>query len=184
MHAKAGGGLPPKLTKPMPLRASHILTGFDCGEAVLSLWLAKRALPAVAERTANSFVVCRGRQVVGYYSLATTSIAHEHCTSSLWRNAPDPVPAILLARLAVDNSEKGKQIGRHLLQDAMKRTLMAARHVAARTLLVHALTGEVAGYYRKLGFLDLPRSGEQVTLHLNLEKVVAALKMQGHISGR
>jgi predicted N-acetyltransferase YhbS len=176
MHAKVGGGERPKLTKPAPLRASHVVTTFDCGEEMLNIWLVRRALAAVAERTANTFVVCRGRGVVGYYSLATASVAHEHCTSSLRRNAPNPVPAMLLARLAVDNAEKGKQIGRHLLQDAMKRSLIAARYVAARTLLVHALTEEVAGYYRQLGFLDLPRSGEQITLYLPLEKIVAALK--------
>jgi predicted N-acetyltransferase YhbS len=165
-----------KLTKPAPLRADHVLTGFDCGEEVLNLWLARRALSALAERTANTFVVCRAKRVVGYYSLATASIAHADSTSSLRRNTPDPVPAMILARLAVDRSERGHRIGRHLLQDAMRRTLLAARHVAARTLLVHALNAGVANYYRKLGFVDLPTKDGQITLHLTLEKIAAALK--------
>ena len=179
----ASSKLRAKLTKPAPLRAGHILTSFDCGEEVLNRWLIKHALIAVASRTANTFVVCRGRRVVGYYSLATASISHEDCTSSLRRNAPDPVPAMLLARLAVDKSEKGNQIGRHLMQDAMQRTLRAARHVAARTLIVHALTNEVAAYYRKFGFLDLPsNNAARVPLHLTLEKIVAALEAQARLS--
>jgi predicted N-acetyltransferase YhbS len=169
---------PAKLTKPAPLRAGHYLASFDCGEEVLNLWLSKRALPALAERTANTFVVCRGRRVVGYYSLATASIAHSDTTSSLRRNTPDPIPAMILARLAVDKTEKGNQIGRHLLQDALRRTLAAARYVAARTLLVHALNSDVAAYYRKLGFIDLPAKAGQITLHLTLEKILSAVKAQ------
>jgi ribosomal protein S18 acetylase RimI-like enzyme len=84
---------------------------------------------------------------------------------------------MLLARLGVDNAEKAIGIGRHLVQDAMKRVLMAARHVAARTLLVHALNDKAAAYYRELGFVDLPkRDGQMPTLHLTLGKIVAALK--------
>ena len=176
MQEKAGPKASAKLTEPAPLRAGHILTRFDCGEEVMNLWLAKRALPALAERTANTFVVCRGRHVVGYYSLAAASLAHEACTSNLRRNAPDPVPAMILARLAVDSREQGNGIGRHLLQDAFKRTLKAARHVAARTLLVHALNDGVVSYYKRLGFLELPRTGEVIALHLTLEKIVEALK--------
>lgn len=168
---------PAKLTKPAPLRAGHILTGFDCGEEVLNLWLTRRALPAMVERTANTFVVCRGqKRVVAYYSLAAGSIAHADCTSSLRRNTPDPVPAMVLARLAVDNSEKGNQIGRHLVQDAMRRCLLAGRHVAARTIIVHALNSEVVVFYKKFGFIELPAVEGGITLHLTLAKIVAALK--------
>jgi hypothetical protein len=123
MQQKAGPKASAKLTEPAPLRAGHILTSFDCSEEVLNLWLIKRALPAIADRTANTFVTCRGRYVAGYYSLAASSIAHAACTSSLRRNAPDPCPAMILARLAVDRREQGSGIGRHLIQDAFKRTL-------------------------------------------------------------
>jgi predicted N-acetyltransferase YhbS len=176
MQRKAGPKASAKVTEPAPLRAGHILSSFDCSEEVLNFWLTKRALPALAERTASTFVVCRGKYVIGYYSLAAGSLAHADCTSSLRRNTPNPIPATVLARLAVDRREQGNGIGSHLIQDAMKRTLKAARQVAARTLIVHALTENVANYYRRLGFLDLPRTGEQVTLHLPLERIVVALK--------
>lgn len=58
----------------------------------------------------------------------------------------------------------------------MKRTLAAAKYVAARTLIVHALNDKVAGFYRKLGFLDLPVREGARTLHLKLETIAASLK--------
>jgi predicted N-acetyltransferase YhbS len=164
-----------KLTKPAQLRAGHIVLKFDCEEEVLNLWLQKRALSAIAEQTAMTFVVCRGRTVVGFYSLAASSISHADCTSSVRRNSPDPVPAILLARLAVDKSEKGHGLGPDLVQDAALRALRVARNVAAKTLVVHALDEERANFYRKLGFLDLPAGNAPISLHLPLKKIVAAV---------
>jgi GNAT superfamily N-acetyltransferase len=167
----------PKITQPAQLRAGHIVSGFNCGEEVLNLWLTKRALPAYSERTANTFVVCRGRRVVGYYSLATASIAHASCTSSLRRNTADPVPAMILARLAVDLSEQGNGLGTDLLHDAKLRVVRAAKHVAARTLLVQALDQGRVDFYRRLGFLPLPNHEEApLVLHLPLEKIAAAVK--------
>lgn len=176
----------PKLTQPVPLRPGHKIVGFDCGEEVLNQWMIKWALRAADERTANTFVVCRGRRVVAYYSLCTASISHALCTSSLRRNAPDPVPALLLARLAVAKDEQRSQIGRHLLRDAMMRSVRAARHVAARTLLVDALNDRAVVYYKRHGFLELPMdpSGTVIRLHLSLDKIVTALKLAAANAGQ
>lgn len=173
--SKAKTKTPPKLTKPAPLSEGHILTSFASTEEVLNVWLQKRALVAVAAKTASTFVVCRGKRVVGYYSLAAGSIAHADCTSDLRRNTPDPVPAFVLARLAVSEEEAGKGLGPALVQDAMRRVLLASRHVAARTLIVHALNDRAAAFYKKLGFLELPaREGFRV-FHLKLETISMAL---------
>jgi len=161
------------ITRPAQLRDGHITSGFDCGEEVLNLWLTKRALAAYADRTANTFVACRGRRVVGFYSLCTASIAHESCTSSLKRNTPDPVPAMLLARLAVDEKEQGNGLGPDLLLDAELRVLRAAKNVGARTLLVHALDERRADFYKKYGYFPLP---VPLTLHKPLAKIEAAAK--------
>lgn len=169
---------PSKLTKPAQLRAGHIVSSFDCGEEVLNSWLQKRALPAAAERTAMTFVVCRSKKVVGSYSLAASSVSHSQSTSSLRRNCPDPVPAILLARLAVDAGEQGNGLGQDLMHDAALRALRVANNVAARTLLVHALNEKAANFYKKLGFLDLPTQKPPMTLHLPLAKIAAALAAQ------
>jgi predicted N-acetyltransferase YhbS len=164
-----------KLAKPAKLRPGHILTKFDCGEEVMNLWLQKKAMTAVVEQSAMTFVVCRGRTVVGYYSLAASSISREECTSSLRRNVPDPVPAILLARLAVDSGEQGHGLGPALFRDAAVRILKVAKNVAARTLIVHALDEDRAKFYRKLGFLELPTGSGQITLHLPLVRLAASV---------
>ena len=158
------------LTRPVKLREGHSVSGFDCGEEVLNLWLTKRALVAHADRTANTFVVCRGRRVVGFYSLCTGSLAHTACTSSLRRNAPDPVPAMILARLAVDLKEQGNGLGPDLLLDAELRVLRAAKNVGARTLVVHALNERRADFYKKYGFLPLP---VPLALHKPLDKIAS-----------
>jgi predicted N-acetyltransferase YhbS len=165
-----------KLTKPAQIKPGHVLTKFDCGEEVMNIWLQKKALTAAIDQTARTFVVCRGRTVVGYYSLAASSISHEESTSSLRRNMPDPIPAILLARLAVDLTEQGSGLGKALFQDAALRTLRVAKNAAARTLIVHALDEKRARYYKeKLGFLPLPTGTGAFTLHLPLSKLEASL---------
>lgn len=166
----------PPLTKPAPLQPHHVLDGFASAEDVLNDWLQKRARVALAARTATTFVVCRGDRVVGYYSLATGSLSHADSSSSLRRNTPDPIPTIVLARLAVSQEEAGQGLGRSLVHDAMKRSLVAAKHVAARTLVVHALNDHVAHFYRSLGFIDLPVREGTISLHLKLDTIAAALK--------
>lgn len=166
----------PSLSKPLPLNPSHILDGFSSSENSLNEWLQKRARLALAARTATTFVVCRGKYVVGYYSLATGSLSHADSSSGLRRNTPDPIPTIVLARLAVSQEEAGRGIGHALVQDAMKRSLVAAKHVAARTLVVHALNANVASFYRGLGFIDLPVQEGTISLHLKLETIASALK--------
>lgn len=169
-----------KLTKPAPLKAGHILTGFASVEETLNVWLQKRALAAVAAKTASTFVVCRGKKVVGYYSLAAGSISHADCTNSLKQNTPDPVPAFVLARLAVTEAEEGQGIGPALVQDAMRRALQASNYVAARTLVVHALNDKVVGFYKKLGFLELPVREGPRTLHLKIDTIAASLVKPSH----
>jgi predicted N-acetyltransferase YhbS len=183
----AGRGAAPekpqaKLTRPAKLKAGHIVSNFDCGKEweVLNVWLQKRALVAIAEETAMTFVICRGKRVVGYYSLAASSVSHEDCTSSLRRNSPDPVPAVLLARLAVDRSEQGHGLGPDLVQDAFLRVLRVAKNVAAKTLIVHAKDEKGARFYRKLGFTHLPANTDeknaQITLHIPIKKITAAIE--------
>jgi predicted N-acetyltransferase YhbS len=150
-----------------------MLAEFDCGEPVSNIWLQRRALPAIAARTANTFVVCRGRRVVGYFSLANGAVAHSDTSAKVRQNTPDPIPATVLARLAVDKSEHGKGLGTDLLQEAMKRTLAGAKHAAARLLIVHALNAKAFDYYTKNGFSAL-QSGSNA-LYMPLETIAAAL---------
>lgn len=163
-----------KLTKPARLGDGHIITSFDCGEDVLNVWLKKRALAANAARTANTFVVCRGKRVVGYFSLANGAVAHKDASAKVRQNTPDPIPAIVLARLAVDKAEAGKGLGEDLLQEAGKRALAGANHSAARILIVHALNERALKYYEKHGFRSI-KSDDAHTLYISLDTLASSL---------
>jgi GNAT superfamily N-acetyltransferase len=103
---------------------------------------------------ARTFVVCKKgtKKVAGFYSLATGSVNHTEATGSLRRNMPDPIPVIILARLAVDVSLHGKGVGADLLHDAVLRCYRVAENIGVRAIMVHALTEEAKGFYAHHGF--------------------------------
>ena len=142
---------------PALLGEEHLLEDFDCGHVSLNDWLKKRALKATKlGAAARTFVVCDDNQrVIGYYALASGLVS---------RNSPDPVPVVLLARLAVDLNYSGKGIGRGLLKDAFCRVYAAAEHIGIRAILVHALDEQARSFYVKHGFYDSPTN--EMTLML------------------
>ena len=101
----------PPLTAPEPLNDSHLIDQFECGEPSLDDWLRRRASANQASGASRTFVVCRGVQVLGYYALAAGGITSSEAPSRLRRNMPDPIPVMVLGRLAVDRREHGKGLG-------------------------------------------------------------------------
>jgi len=93
---------------------------------------------------------------VGYYSLATGSVVHAEVSGKVRRNQPDPIPVILLGRLAVDHEEQGRGLGAHLLRDAILRTVEAANIIGVRALLVHALHERAREFYLHFDFEPSP----------------------------
>ncbi len=93
--------------------------------------------------------------MIGYYAIAMSSIGHKQTTSRLRRGMPDPVPVVLLARLALDRSEHGKALGGHLLVDALRRCARGGREFGARALIVDATSDGAAEFYRHFGFREL-----------------------------
>ncbi|SQI19516.1 N-acetyltransferase GCN5 [Salmonella enterica subsp. arizonae] len=118
-----------RVTAPEPLSAFHQVAEFVSGEAVLDDWLKQKGLKNQALGAARTFVVCKKdtKQVAGFYSLATGSVNHTEATGNLRRNMPDPIPVIILARLAVDLSFHGKGLGADLLHDAVLRCYRVCR---------------------------------------------------------
>ena len=155
------------LQAPEPLRANHDLSRFDSGRRVLDEWLRNRALGNEAPGASRTYVVCEGARVLAYYSLATGSVEHSHAPGRVRRNMPDPIPVMILGRLAVDVSVQDQGVGRGLLRDAILRTLNAAEIAGIRAILVHALDETAAAFYRTNGFLDSPI--DPSTLMLPLE---------------
>jgi len=158
-----------KLTKPVSLKDGHDLSAFDCGRAEITDWLHKKALKAGDTDTAKTYVVCRGtKKVVAYCSLAAGGVAHSQIPNSLARNAPDPIPIIILARLGVTSSEQGQGLGRALIAEAMRRAAQASKIIGARAMLVHALDESLAAYYESLGFRRVSDGAQTLYLPMKI----------------
>lgn len=141
------------LSPPEPLTADHRVDAFDCGEPVLDEWLRKRALANPSSGASRTFVVADGtRRVMGCYALAAGAVSHETATSAVRRNRPDPVPVLVLGRLAVDRQARGMHLDAALLQDAVGRATRVAAEAGVRALLVHALNESARGFYEHYGF--------------------------------
>jgi len=144
------------VSSPVPLTASHNSEAFDCGEPVLDDWLKRRALKNEGTGASRTFVVCQDDNVVGYYVLATGSVMHKDAPSKIKRNMPEPVPVMILGRLAVDKRVQSIGIGRGLLKDAILRTIIVAKQAGIKALLVHALSEDARKFYLQCGFIESP----------------------------
>lgn len=141
---------------PEKLSAAHDFSGFDSGEPVLDDWLRRRAEQNEARGASRTYVVCVGRKVVGYYTLAAGAIAHAEAPGRIRRNMPDPVPVMVLGRLAVDKTVHGQGVGTGLLRDAVLRTIQAVEIAGIRAILVHAISEAARRFYEKYGFIASP----------------------------
>ncbi len=159
-----------QLGAPEPLSASHRIDDFECGEAVLDEWLKRRALANQLSGASRTFVVADpDNRVRGYYALAAGAVSHQMATSAVNRNMPDPVPVMVLARLAVDQRAQGVKLGASLLQDAVNRAVAVSHNAGVRALLVHALHEQAKNFYRHYGFQ--PSLAHPLTLMLRLSSI-------------
>lgn len=161
------------LSPPALLGPEHDISNFSCQHASLSDWLRRRALANQAMGASRTFVICEGARVVGFYSLAAAAIEHRQTASGLRRNMPDPIPAVLLARLAVDALFQKRGLGSDLLRDALLRSLRAATDIGARVMLCHAIDESARDFYARHGFRPSPV--EPMLMMLDLNKVLALL---------
>jgi len=144
------------LTAPAPLAAHHDTTAFACGVDSLDHWLKQRALKNQATGASRCFVVCNDKRVVAYYALASSAVAAGAASGRLRRNMPDPIPVVVLGRLAIDQSLHGTGLGRALVRDACLRVMAAAEAIGIRGMLVHALSGSACTFYQHMGFEPSP----------------------------
>lgn len=144
------------LNAPEPLAAHHDTSAFACGVESLDHWLKQRALKNQASGASRTFVVCEGKRVLAYYALASSAVAAEVATGRLRRNMPDPIPVVVLGRLAIDRSLQGGGIGPALVRDACLRVLAAADAIGIRGMIVHALSESARAFYEHAGFEPSP----------------------------
>ncbi|MDZ4695274.1 MAG: GNAT family N-acetyltransferase [Deltaproteobacteria bacterium] len=160
-----------QLNAPQPLEAIHRLDEFECGEAVLDEWLKRRAMTNQMSGASRTFVVSdQDSRVCGYYAMAAGAVSHPMATSSVRGNMPDPVPVMVLARLAVDHRAQGIKLGASLLRDAVNRAVVVSQNAGVRALLVHALHDRAKDFYEHHGFQSSPLHPKTLMLRLKIGK--------------
>ncbi|NCN82999.1 MAG: GNAT family N-acetyltransferase [Candidatus Pacebacteria bacterium] len=152
--------------RPTPLTRSHDLSDFSSSEPELDDWLRRRALQNQLSGASRTYVVVVKNKVVAYYALASGSVMPQEAPGRIRRNMPDPIPVVILGRLAVTEAWQGKGLGKALLRDAILRTLQVAEKIGIRAILVHALHEQAAAFYQHLGFLPSPMSKTILVLSL------------------
>jgi GNAT superfamily N-acetyltransferase len=167
----ASTGAPEKLSR------DHELTGFESGEVALDNWLKKRAWQNEGNGASRTYVVSAGKRVAGYYSLATGAVSHAASPGRMRRNMPDPIPVMILGRLAVDKSFQGQGVGKGLLRDAILRTAQAAGIAGIRGLLFHAISDDAKKFYEACGFIASPI--DPMTLVITVAEAAAILTAAG-----
>ena len=159
-----------KLSPPQPLAAEHRVDDFSCAEPSLDEWLRRRALVNQMTGASRTFVVTNELgQVLAYYALAAGAVSHQESPGNIRRNMPDPVPVMVLARLAVDQRLQGRKIGGALLKDALQRAVLVAQNIGVRALLVHAINERARQFYSHYGFVPSPANPMTLMLPLHAQ---------------
>jgi GNAT superfamily N-acetyltransferase len=156
------------------LSREHALTQFDCGNATLNSWLVRYAWTNQQADSAKTYVALAENRAVGYYSLTTGSVHKHESPARIAKGlANHPIGVVLLARLAVDNRQQGKGLGKSLLFDALSRIEKAADIVAVRAVMVHAIDEAARNFYEHFEFEPSPVDTFQLLLLLkDLRKAV------------
>ena len=141
---------------PEILAPSHNLDGFDCGNQSFNQWLRRRASRNQREGSSRTWVVTHGARVVAFYASATAVVARMEATDRAARHQPDPLPAMLLGRLAVDRPRQGKGLAAALLKHFLLKALEIAELTGLRLVMVHAQDSQAAAFYRHYGFEPSP----------------------------
>ncbi len=155
------------LISPETLNSGHCASLFDCGKPVLNNWLVRHARQAQASGSAKTFVVADRDRIVGYFSLTVGQVDTLEAPERIRKGMGQyPIPVVLLARLAVSIDHQGRGIGRGLLQDAIRRTLMMAEQVGIRALLAHPIDEDAAQFYLRFVFVVSPLREQHLLLLL------------------
>jgi GNAT superfamily N-acetyltransferase len=143
---------------PQLLAADHLVADFDCGQAALNDWLKRRALGNQQSGTTRTWVVTEtgSHEVVAFYASCTGSILRSTAPRGIGQGQPEQLPALLLARMGVDQKHQGRGVGAALLKHFVLKALEVSASVGVRLLLVHAKDDEAKSFYEHYGFVESP----------------------------
>jgi GNAT superfamily N-acetyltransferase len=158
---------------PETLNDAHRIETFESGVPALDDWLRKRARSNQASGASRTYVAADGDEVVGYYAVASGSITAADSVGKFRRNMPEPIPVVVLARLAIAKSHQGLGLGRALVSDCARRVISAGDMVGVRGLIVHAISEEARTFYEALGFYASPLNA--MTLMVTMDELKRSL---------
>jgi predicted GNAT family N-acyltransferase len=152
-----------------PLGEKHNRAVFSCGVPALDSYLHKQAGQDAKKRAAVPFVATTdGQTIVGYYTLSQYAIGLDAIPADVAKNLPKypMVSTTLLGRLAVSTKFRGLRVGETLLMDALHRSLESSKLVASAGIIVDAKDESAATFYRKYGFIELPKIEKRLFLSM------------------
>ncbi len=158
--------------------ARHNLEVLDSGEPSLDEWLRVQAKGSEARRVGRTFVWIDDdgdpTEALGYYTLVGHRLVRDELPKAIGRGSPVEIPTVLIAKLALDQRLQGQGHGGVLLVDALHRVLVATEQVAARFVVVDALSEKAADFYVHHGFRRIP---ETMRLVQKVSDIAAALEV-------
>lgn len=160
-----------KFLFPVAITTEHILNEFESGQEAIDVWLRERANKNQKNSVSRTYVVgttSDPSRVVAFYSLHAGSIEAQRVTAAFRQNSPNPIPVIVVGRLAVDLAYQRHGLGKSLLQDAVRRANLAGEIIGAKAILVQAKDEAAAEFYRYYGFKVLPGDGLVLVLPTEL----------------
>ncbi|EJM1834566.1 GNAT family N-acetyltransferase [Salmonella enterica] len=162
-----------EMKSPALLVSYHEYDDFECDEPDLTFWLKQRARRNQLSGASRVFVICEPgtERVIGYYSLSAGSVERSQAPRALRQNMPDPLPVMILGRLAIDSEWTGKGLGTDLLQDAVMRCQYVYENIGIVAILVHAISDAARDFYIHHGFKPSPLT--EHTLFLPMPKALS-----------
>jgi GNAT superfamily N-acetyltransferase len=151
--------------------SKHDRSAFDCGKPPLNDFLARFVSQYEKRNLARTYVLVREGEVkvLGYYTLASSAIEFDSLPDDVTKKLPEhPIPAILLARLAVDQSLRGQKMGARLLRDCFARCLLLADQIGIHLVKVDAIDDDAAKFYEHFGFTRFPEQPDQLFIPISV----------------
>lgn len=150
-----------------PLGEHHDLAQFDCGNGELNEWVRLHARTATGQGTRTYVVIDDLQAVVGYFAIAPHTIDREVLPRSQGRGAPRQIPAVLLAKLALDRRLQGQGLGSELLVAALTTIVRAAQRVGGKMVVVDAIDDTAARFYLHHEFIPIPDNPRRLVRKLS-----------------
>jgi predicted N-acetyltransferase YhbS len=146
------------LTPPRPLAGDDNRESFDCGRDSINPSFRRHAWRNQQSGVTRTNIVCDANTgaIVGCVALCAAQFQREFLPKSAQRNQPYPIPAVVLAQLAIDRRDQGRGYARSIMWFALTTSARFSKDVGFFGVLTHPLDNDLRAFYRGFGFEDLP----------------------------